>query len=420
MPSYTQTGSALPHPSPGPQNWELYWARKFRSSLYTQKKTGQGYTPVIKELVRKYPGPPGTINPDHLADFITSRKDGEKHRALHALTIFYTETVPSEKLLTIVRNIQFPDTHHAEKPISPDKNHDTKPDRPLYGQNNPGIKKLDTALRARNYSARTITNYVQIVNRYIQTTGLRKFSADDSTIINHYFIDLKNKGELAARTINLHAAAIRFFYETVLGITIPKNLSPRMKTGRALPRVYSAQEIEKLIAATDNPKHRLILMLAYGCGLRLSEIRYLKKNDFDFDRKIINIRQAKGKKDRIVMFDDALKPALNTYLKSGIGTTWFFEGQFPGKMISGRTISLIFDNACHKAGIHKKSGIHGLRHSFATHLLEQGTDLRFIQELLGHSSSKTTEIYTHVSKSVIANIRSPLAKIDLQHNKLKR
>jgi integrase/recombinase XerD len=116
------------------------------------------------------------------------------------------------------------------------------------------------------------------------------------------------------------------------------------------------------------------------------------------------------------MLDDVFKPELNSYLKNGAGENWFFEGQTAGEMIAARTIGLIFDHACRKAGLPKRGGIHCLRHSFATHLLENGTDIRFIQELLGHSSSKTTEIYTHVSKSAISKIRSPMARIDM-HNR---
>jgi integrase/recombinase XerD len=156
-------------------------------------------------------------------------------------------------------------------------------------------------------------------------------------------------------------------------------------------------------------------MFAYGCGLRLNELTCLKREDFDLDRDVINIRKAKGMKDRTVMIDPVLKPEIENYLKATEGQIWLFEGQTPGQKIASRTIELVYDHACEKAGVVKKGGIHCLRHSFATHLLEQGTDLRYIQELLGHSSSKTTEIDTHVSKSAISRIRSPLAKIDLQH-----
>ncbi len=156
-------------------------------------------------------------------------------------------------------------------------------------------------------------------------------------------------------------------------------------------------------------------LLAYGCGFRLNELRHLKHEDFEFDRDIINIRKAKGMKNRTVMLDPVLKSEVENYFKNTKGQLWFFEGQIPRQMMAPRTIELIYDHACQKAGVIKKGGIHCLRHSFATHLLEQGTDLRFIQELLGHSSSKTTEIYTHVSKSAITRIRSPLAKINLRY-----
>jgi len=202
--------------------------------------------------------------------------------------------------------------------------------------------------------------------------------------------------------------------QKVLEIPVAPTSLPRMKTGRPLPKVYSVREIEQILASTNNIKHRLILMVAYGCGLRLGELSNLKPADIDLNRDVITVRQGKGKKDRTIMLDPVLKPFVSSFMKNNGGKTWLFEGQLPGKRISGRTIELIFDHACFKAGILKKGGIHTLRHSFATHLLEQGTDLRFIQELLGHSSSKTTEIYTHVSTSAIGRIRSPLAQVNFR------
>ncbi len=169
------------------------------------------------------------------------------------------------------------------------------------------------------------------------------------------------------------------------------------------------------IVKSEKNYYAVVSRYLNGCGLRLNELRHLKHEDFEFDRAVINIRKAKGMKDRTVMLDPVLKPEVENYSKNTKGQTWFFEGQISGQMIASRTIELIYDHACQKAGVLKKGGIHCLRHSFATHLLEQGTDLRFLQELLGHSSSKTTEIYTHVSKSAITRIRSPLAKISLRH-----
>ena len=243
----------------------------------------------------------------------------------------------------------------------------------------------------------------------------REPGAADDAEIQRYQLFLKEKKNYAPRTINLVSAALLFFYSKVLKILFSKDNLPRMKTGRALPKVYSHEEIQRILLATQNPKHRLLLMFAYGCGMRLGELRYLKREDIELDRNVINIRQGKGKKDHVIMLDEVLKPEIISFFKTGAGHTWVFEGQISGQMISARTIELVFDHACHKAGVLKKGGIHTLRHSFATHLLEQGTDLRYIQELLGHSSSKTTEIYTHVSNAAITRIRSPLAKLNLQH-----
>ena len=157
-----------------------------------------------------------------------------------------------------------------------------------------------------------------------------------------------------------------------------------MKTGRSLPKVYSYEEVEQILGATVNHKHKLILMLAYGCGLRLGELCNLKHADFDLNRSTLTVRQGKGKKTRTIMLDDVLKPFVRNFPGSGQSNSWVFEGLYPGQRISPTTVGLIFDHACKKAGVPKKGGIHSLRHSFATHLLEQGTDLRYIQELLGH------------------------------------
>jgi integrase len=189
--------------------------------------------------------------------------------------------------------------------------------------------------------------------------------------------------------------------------------APVQRKQAPLPGVYSEEEIGKIIGAVENPKHRLILMIAYGYGLRLSEIRILKPEDISLDRRVLTVRQGKGKKDRILMIDEVFLPALEAYLKNGRGKVWLFEGPEPGYRLTARTISLIFEHACQKAGVRRHGGIHGLRHSFATHLMEHGTGLRSIQELLGQGSIKTTEIYTHISSAAISKIRSPLSNIKL-------
>lgn len=152
-------------------------------------------------------------------------------------------------------------------------------------------------------------------------------------------------------------------------------------------------------------------MLGYGCGLRVSELIHLKTTDIDWDLNLIWIRQAKGKKDRRVMFSASIKKALSRHFLINQHLTYVFKGARKGTPYSSRSAEKVYEMACAKAQVHKKGGIHTLRHSFATYLLEKGTDIRYIQELLGHIHIKTTEIYTHVSANVISKIESPIEDI---------
>jgi site-specific recombinase XerD len=274
------------------------------------------------------------------------------------------------------------------------------------------LKHLQSELKVRNYSPRTIKNYGAAVSQYLHWLN-REPAEKDVPEIKRFQLYLKETRKYSPRTVNLVTAAIQFFYLNVLKYRLPVEHLPRMKTGRPLPKVYSEKEIEKILSVDMNPKHRLLLMLAYGCGARLSELRYLKRDDIKIDRDLILIRQGKGKKDRIVMLDPIIKVEIERYLKLNLSKTYLFEGYSPGIPLTTMTISKIYHHACEKAGVICQGGIHTLRHSFATHLLEHGTDLRFIQELLGHSNSKTTEIYTHVSAKAIGKIRSPIAHLNL-------
>ena len=156
-----------------------------------------------------------------------------------------------------------------------------------------------------------------------------------------------------------------------------------------------------------NEKHRVMLSLVYGCGLRRSEVIMLEPEDIDHDRMLLTVRQAKGFKDRIVPLSRKLVEMVDTYVSRYRPVLYLFEGQRQGDRYSATSVEKVFRMACQKAGIKKEITLHGLRHSYATHLLEAGTDLRYIQELLGHKSSKTTEIYTHVTEKSIQKIRSP-------------
>ena len=269
------------------------------------------------------------------------------------------------------------------------------------------LSRLDEELRARRLSGRTRENYLGCVGSFLSHihTDPAELNAED---LKRYSVHLLETRKLAPGTVNLAVAAISFFYKHVLGLTETADRLPRVKEPKSLPEIYSLQEIERILGALKNPKHRLLLIIAYGCGLRASELVSLKIPDCEFDRNLIRIHGGKGDKDRVVPLDQALAPPLSDHIRRLRDTVYLFPSHNGGH-ISTRTASKILEHACTRAGVEQKKGLHTLRHSCATHLLEQGTDLRFIQEFLGHANSKTTEIYTHVSNQTMAKIRSPLA-----------
>jgi site-specific recombinase XerD len=185
----------------------------------------------------------------------------------------------------------------------------------------------------------------------------------------------------------------------------------RPREEKTLPVVLSEQEIGDLLRITENIKHKTILMLCYSAGLRLSELIQVRISDIDSKRMQIRVEQGKGKKDRYTLLSSKLLELLRIYYKQYRPKTWLFEGA-EGAQYSTRSIQSIMRESCKKAGIKKKVSVHTLRHSFATHLLENGTDLRYIQALLGHASSKTTEIYTHITTKGFDQIKSPLDKLN--------
>jgi site-specific recombinase XerD len=270
------------------------------------------------------------------------------------------------------------------------------------------LDKLRIEIKSRNYSKSTYDGYIRATSRFIEQLTPES-SKDWTSAFKKHLIWLREDTGLAASSINHDAAAIQFFMEEVLEIEPGADICIRMKTDKTLPRVHSAENISALFKTPINPKHRLILMLTYGCGLRLGEVHNLKPQDIDLHRKVLWVRKGKGKKDRMVMLDEKLAHYVDSWLKNGCGETYLFEGYIPGKALSKRSIEKIYTNSCQKLKIDNQGGIHSLRHSFATHLLEQGVNLRYIQELLGHASSKTTEIYTHVAAHNIIGIRSPIA-----------
>jgi integrase/recombinase XerD len=181
----------------------------------------------------------------------------------------------------------------------------------------------------------------------------------------------------------------------------------RPRKEHKLPNVLSKEEVKQILEAPRNLKHRAMLSLIYACGLRRGELLNLKPNHIDSKRKLLIIHQSKGKKDRVIPIGDRLIELLRDYYKAYRPKKWLFEGQNPGSQYSPTSLQQVLKRALKHCNIHKPVTLHWLRHSYATHLLENGTDLRYIQEILGHKSSKTTEIYTHVSTKCLQNIKSP-------------
>jgi site-specific recombinase XerD len=225
--------------------------------------------------------------------------------------------------------------------------------------------------------------------------------------LKDYFLYCIKIEKMKERKMNGKINAIKFFFEQVLHR--PKMFFdiPRPKKPLTLPKMLSKSEVKKLFRVTNNLKHKIALQLTYGMGLRVSEVVNLKLNDIDSKRMVVHLKGAKGKKDRYVPLPKSILPGLREYYITYKPKTFLLEGQYGGAYARS-SLQQVFKNAMNKAGINKEIGIHGLRHSYATHLLESGADMRFIQELLGHNSIKTTQVYTKVTPRSISKIKSPL------------
>jgi len=269
--------------------------------------------------------------------------------------------------------------------------------------------KLDIELRSRKYSPRTRKAYMyynSLICRTLQKPP-EEIRSDDVT----EFIALMEKNkESSASAINLAVSAIKFFFRYVLKKDDINEHHRPHQDGR-LPIILSKEEVHKILAAEKNPKHRLLLMLVYSSGLRVSEVVKLKREHIDLSRKVIYIRQSKGRKDRSTLLSEKAARFIEEYYSFYEIEKWLFEGQPATSHLSIRSAQYIFDKALRNAKIFKRISIHNLRHTFATHLLESGTDIRYIQTLLGHANLRTTERYTHVAKRNVLNIKSPLDSI---------
>jgi integrase/recombinase XerD len=268
-------------------------------------------------------------------------------------------------------------------------------------------------LERNRYSPRTSESYLALLELFFKFFNDREpdeITQDDvADFINDFII----KNGFSPSYQNQMISAIKMYYEeSGRGKIIPQFLE-RPRRGRALPKVFSKEEVSVILNSVRNTKHKLLLWIIYSCGLRRSEVTNIRLDDIDKTRNIIHIREGKGGVDRIVPVSEKVWQKLDEYLYNYSPVKYLFEGQNK-RRYSVESVYNVFKQALKKAGINKEVGVHCLRHSYATHLHENGLDIRYIQELLGHKSTRTTEIYTHVSRRNLIAVRSPIDDLDVK------
>jgi integrase/recombinase XerD len=267
-------------------------------------------------------------------------------------------------------------------------------------------RRMIDDLTLRNRAPRTIHVYTECVAEFA-----RHFHTSPENLgpehVRSYLLHLVQERQVSLSVFNQARHALRFLYRVTLGQdwVVADVVCP--KTPKKLPVVLSPDETARFLDALRNPKHRALLMTAYAAGLRLSEVAGLRVDDIDSARMVIRVRQAKGQKDRDVMLSPRLLAVLREYWKRHRPAPFLFPGREPDRPVSHRTVQMVCRRALAASGLGKRVHMHTLRHSFASHLLESGTDLRTIQVLLGHRSFSTTARYVHVATAALASTRSP-------------
>jgi site-specific recombinase XerD len=266
------------------------------------------------------------------------------------------------------------------------------------------LKNVENEMKLRGYSQKTIKSYLLCLANYFKYIEIIEKNPEIK-VIKKYLLE-KQKIGLSGQTINLYLNAIKYFYREVAKSRIKIDLK-FSKVSKKLPIVLSREDIGKIINSIGNKKHKLLIALAYGAGLRVSEIINIRVEDVNINEMTIHVKEAKGKKDRLTIFPEKIQNDLKNMVADKNSGDLIFESQRGGKLTE-RTAQKVFQRALKATGIKKEATFHSLRHSFATHLLENGTDIRYIQELLGHANIRTTQIYTKVTNPKLRNIRSPL------------
>ncbi len=266
------------------------------------------------------------------------------------------------------------------------------------------LKRAEEEMVLRNYSPKTIKSYSSAIRDYLgyDPAGERFCNVES---LRRFLLIKQDKG-YAPQTVNLFLMAVKFYYLQVLKLHFKIDLK-FAKRSKKLPVVLSREEIGRVIASITNHKHKTMISLAYGAGLRVSEVVRLKVRDLQFDEGTIHLKQAKGKKDRLTLLPEKLINDLRVFTAGKPGSEFVFNSERGGRLVE-KSIQTVFDRAIKSAGIAKPATFHSLRHSFATHLLENGVDVRYVQALLGHQNIRTTQLYTQVTSNKLITIKSPL------------
>ena len=270
------------------------------------------------------------------------------------------------------------------------------------------IDAFTRSLELRRYSPKTRRVYLHHVRTFLKHAAVANCDELTPEHACRYLAHRVHNEELSRGYHAQAVAALRYLFVQVLRQPLMPDDIPTPRTERKLPRVLGREDTMRILGSVTNPKHRAILMLLYSAGLRAGEVVRLRLGDLNPERGLIRVRSGKGRKDRYTLLSPRAFQAVRDYLATTTPTSWLFPGARPDRPITVRSIESIMTTACRRAGLEGAATPHTLRHSFATHLLEAGTDLRYIQELLGHTSPETTQIYTHVSQRVLGRIRSPL------------
>lgn len=345
-----------------------------------------------------------------------------KHRDKNVIFIHFAYTKELDKWVRSLVGIKWSQTKKSWYVIDNEtyRNMFGLPSLPILGKdainniceiNQPAMERYIETLQLKAYSQKTIITYRNEFAQLLQILKNNDVNELNADRLRSYFLYCTNELKLSENTLHSRINAVKFYFEKVLKQDKMFFDIPRPKKPSILPKNISTRDIKKLFEVTTNLKHNTMLKLCYGMGLRVSEIINLKITDIDSGNMQVLIEKSKGKKDRYVNLPQTILEQLRNYYKEFKPKKYLFEGQY-GDKYSIRSTQQVFKNAMKKAKINKAIGIHGLRHSFATHLLENGTDIKFIQELLGHNDIKTTLRYTHVSEKSLKKIKSPLDTLE--------